>query len=120
VLALIAPRALKICNAMLDSNPAFYPSEMLRSFEQARQGYDAFGANDRLTYQLYPTPHGYRPEIRHDMVAWFDLQLKNKGNGIPVDPLIVQPLPPEKLMVFDTGERDPRVLGTAEYCRRKG
>ncbi|MEI6423700.1 MAG: acetylxylan esterase, partial [Lentisphaerota bacterium] len=52
VLALTAPRALKICNCLQESNPTFFPSEMLRSYKDARKIYQAYDSDDKISYQV--------------------------------------------------------------------
>lgn len=120
VLALIAPRALKICNCLGDTNPAFAPSEMLRSFDETKKIFRQYGAYDKLAYQVFNLPHGYWPEIREAMLGWFDLHLKGSGNGTPKQEIPFKCLPEEDLMVFEKGKRDKCVISIAEYCRQKG
>jgi hypothetical protein len=120
VLALIAPRALKICNCLGDSNPTFYPAEMLRSYKEARKVFQAYGADTKLSYQVYNSPHGYWPEVRETMLGWFDLHLKGIGTGAPRMEVPFETLPEEKLMVFDKEQRPEEVISIAEYCRWRG
>lgn len=120
VLGLIAPRALKIFSALQDHNPSFLPSEMFRSYENVRKIFDMLGARENLSYQIFDTPHGYWPEMREAMLGWFDLHLKGKGTGAPVKEIPFRLLPPEKLLTFKIGHRDPRVMTTATFCRAQG
>ncbi len=120
VLALVAPRALKICNCLGDSNPTFFPSEMLRSYAEARKVFQAYGKDSQLSYQIFNKPHGYWPEIREAMLGWFDLHLKGIGHGAPKVEKAFECLPEEKLMVFPKGKRPAEVISIAEYCRKKG
>lgn len=120
VLAMVAPRALKICNALNDASKSFYPSEMLRSYKAAAPVYDALHASDKLSYQLFNTVHGYWPEIRETMIGWMDLQLKHTGTGAPKKEPAFNLLPVAKLQTFPNGHRDPGVITTAEWCTRQG
>ena len=120
VLALTAPRALKLCNCLQDSNPTFFVAEMLRSYNEARKVYAAMGAHDHFTAQAFNLPHGFWPEIREAMLGWFDLHLKGTGTGLPKPEIPFSTLPEEDLMVFKRGKRPSTVMGIAEYCRRKG
>ena len=81
VLALYAPRALKMCNHHRDSNPTFYPVEMQRSYENAKPIFEMLGAEENIKYELFDLTNGYWPEDREAMLGWFDLNLKNKGDG---------------------------------------
>jgi len=120
VLALIAPRALKICNHYKDDNPTFYPSEMLRSYNNARPIFEMLGAGNNISYQLFDYPHGYFPADQSAAIGWFNFHLKGIGTGDPVSETPFNLVPDEKLKVFPDGVRDPRVNSTAEYCKREG
>lgn len=120
VLALYAPRALKMCNHHKDSNPTFYPAEMLRSYENAKPIFQLHGVADNIQYELFDLEHGYAPEDRRAMLGFFDLYLKEKGSGEARDEVPFSTLAMEKLMVFKLGERDPKVMGIADYARSRG
>ncbi|MFA6715274.1 MAG: acetylxylan esterase [Victivallaceae bacterium] len=120
ILALVAPRALKICNCLGDSNPTFFPAEMLRSCKEAGKVFQAYGKGSSLAYQVFNLPHGYWPEIREAMLGWFNLRLKGIGCGAPEKEKAFECLPEDKLMVFEKGKRPAGVIPIAEYCRNKG
>jgi hypothetical protein len=120
VLALIAPRALKMCNHHQDSNPTFYPEEMIRSYNNALPIFKMHGAEDNIDYELFDLTHGYWPEDRQAMLGWFDLHLKGIGDGKPRDEVPFETLSMEKLMVFEKGKRDPKVLSIEAYAKIKG
>lgn len=120
VLALSAPNPMKICNCLRDSNPTFYPSEMLRTYAELRKIYQLYGADEKLANQIFNLPHGYWPEIREAMLGFFDLHLKGIGHGGPRAGKKFELLPEEKLMVFKKGKRDKKVVSIADYCRKKG
>lgn len=120
ILALIAPRALKMINHNKDSNQAFYPAEMIRSYNNAKPIFGLYGSVNNIGYQLFDLTHGYMVEDRETMLGWFDLHLKSKGDGSPKKEIPFELLTREKLMVFSKAERDPKVLTTVEYCKFKG
>ncbi len=120
VLALAAPRALKICNCLEDCNPTFYPAEMLRSYCPAEQVFRRLKAEDNFSYQIFNKPHGYWPEIQETMLGWFELHLKGKGLGMPKAFAGLSTLPEEDVMVFPKGKRDKKVKTIAEYCGECG
>ncbi len=120
VLALVAPRALKICNCLGDTNITFFPSQMLRSYAEARKVFKSYGADEKLAYQIFNLPHGYWPEIREAMLGWFDLHLKGIGHGNPKIEKPFECLPEENVMVFEKGKRDEKVISIAGYCNKKG
>jgi hypothetical protein len=119
VLALVAPRALKICNGLQDSNPTFAPAEMLRSLREARKVYHALGKTDHLECYIFNAPHGYWPDVQEEMLGWFEWHLKGKGTGRSCDLPFYRPLPEEELMVFPKGQRPAKVCNIAEYSARK-
>lgn len=120
VLALVAPRAVKLCNCLQDENPTFFVTEMLRSFGEAKKIYKVMDAYDKFSSQAFNLPHSYWPEIREAMLGWFDLHLKGIGNGLPKMEVPFTALPEENVMVFHKGQRPATIVGIAEYCRAKG
>lgn len=119
IVALVAPRALKICNALNDANKAFQPAEMLRSYKQVARVFDMLHAGDKLSYQLFNTTHGYWPEIREAMIGWMDLQLKHSGTGAPKKEPPFELLPEKELLNFPDGHRDSGVISTAAWCAQQ-
>lgn len=120
VLALVAPRAIKMCNHKKDDIPAFLPSEMVRSYNSAKPVFKMYGVENNITYQLFDLPHGYMSEDREALLGWFDLHLKGIGKGASRKETPFKQLPEEKLMVFPKGQRDADVVSTVEYCKDKG
>ncbi|MEP7110447.1 MAG: prolyl oligopeptidase family serine peptidase [Ferruginibacter sp.] len=120
VLALIAPRAIKMCNHRQDANAAFYPREMLRSYKNAKPVFEMLGAENNIAYDLFNLSHGYWPEDRESMLGWFDLHLKGTGTGASIKEKSFKTLPDEQIMVYAKGKRDPAVLTTEEFCKRRG
>ena len=119
VLALTAPRALKICNALQDTNQAFFVPEMLRSYTQAREIYRLYGKETEFTYQAFPLTHGYWPEVREAMLGFFDLHLKGIGHGEPRTEIPFKALPEEEIMVFEKGKRPAEVMSIVDYLRKR-
>lgn len=118
-LALAAPNAVLILNAMRDTNPTFYVKEMVRSFNAAREVYRLYGAQDRLAYQAIDLPHGYWPEMRRHMLGWFKRWLKGEGAGWPCEAPEPPELPEKDLMCFPT--KRPKDVGTIlEYATARG
>ncbi|MEP7377292.1 MAG: acetylxylan esterase [Chitinophagaceae bacterium] len=120
VLALIAPRAIKMCNHSRDNLEAFNPREMLRSYKNAKPVFKMLGAENNIAYDTFDLIHGYFPEDREVMLGWFNLHLKKMGNGEPVKEIPFKTLPGKQLMVYDKDEKAPQVAGTAEYCKQRG
>lgn len=120
VLALIAPRSIKMCSGLKDASPTFYPSEMIRSYTNAKPIFALYNVENNINYQLFNTPHGYWPEMRQAMLGWFDMKLKGIGNGDFKNEIPFTLLSNEQLMVFPKGQRDLLVMNTSDYCIQKG
>ncbi|MEO5998014.1 MAG: acetylxylan esterase [Chitinophagaceae bacterium] len=120
VLALVAPRAIKMCNHSKDANQAFNPREMVRSYKTARPIFEMLGAANKIAYDTFDLTHGYWPEDRATMLGWFNLHLKATGTGMPVKEIPFETQANEPLMVYAKGKRDPAVVGTEEFCKRRG
>lgn len=120
VLGLVAPRAIKMCNHNQESNPTFFPSEMLKSFAKAKPVFELNGAGANIGYEFFERPHGYYPEDRRALLGWMDLHLKGIGDGKARDEQPITLIPEEKLMVFPEGRRDAVVHSTGSYCRMIG
>ena len=118
ILALVAPRYLKICNAMKDCK-AFSVEEMLRSYNKARDIFKLYGSEDHFTYQTFNTVHGYWPEIREAMLGFFKMALMGKGNGAAISEIPFQTLPEEQIMTFEKGKRPDNFGTIEEYLKMK-
>ncbi|HMR19892.1 MAG TPA: prolyl oligopeptidase family serine peptidase, partial [Sphingobacterium sp.] len=114
VLALVAPRAIKICNSKFDSNPTFYPSEMLKTFNRVQPVFEMLGVKENIANQIFDLKHGYFPENRAAALGWFNLHLKNKGNGEPVKEKPFEAIDENELLVFPE-KRDDKVIGTMTF-----
>jgi hypothetical protein len=123
ILALVAPNSLALYSGMKESNPAFYPVEMLRSYKNAKPVFELYGVGNNLNNQVLDLPHGYSPEMRQAMIGWFDLHLKGIGDGSPVGDLLFELVSEEELMVFPKSkrkEKKKRIYSTETYCKQKG
>ncbi len=120
VLALVAPRALKIVNAVDERNPSFMPQQMLISFQQAKTLYRMHDATDRLAYHIAAGGHDYSVEMREHLLGWFDLHLKGEGNGAPRETPPVTLIEAPLLATYQGDHRDQTVLTTEMYCRAEG
>lgn len=120
IIALVAPRAIMMCNHKQDSAPAFLPFEMQRTVKNALPVFKMLGVEKNITYQVFDKTHGYWPENREAMLGWFDLHLKGIGTGMPKKESAFELLPEEKLLVYPIGKRDPGVQTTADFCEKRG
>lgn len=120
IIALVAPRAIKICNHKKDEIVAFFPAQMIRTYNNAKPVFKMLGVENNISYQLFDTTHGYWAGNREELLGWFNLHLKGIGNGGPVKEKPFTTLSDEELMVFPKGQKDPKVENIPEYCRRTG
>jgi len=93
---------------------------MLETYHSARKVYEALNQPDNITYQLFNTGHGYWPEMQIAMLDWFNTHLKRNSLAAKIDLDQVKLLPIEKLATYPKGQRDAKVVTTADYCRNKG
>ena len=120
VLALVAPRAIKMSNIIVD-NPTFLSSEMLRSFNNSKPVFKMLGVENNISNLVLDKTHGYWPENREVMLGWLDLHLKGIGTGAPKKEIPFETLPNKQLLVYPVmGKRDLSVQTTADYCERRG
>lgn len=119
VVALIAPRAYRILSALQDEYSTFTVKEMLRTYRNARPVFQAFGADEKLSYQTLQTPHGYHPEMLESMLGFFDLHLKGIGHGAPRTLPVFVPMTQKEAQVFPEGKRAEEVTGILAYVAAK-
>ncbi|MBQ6474515.1 MAG: acetylxylan esterase [Victivallales bacterium] len=121
VLALIAPRPLRIGNALYDVNPTFGVADMLRTYHQVEKVYWNLGVADNLAYTVADHVHGMQPQQRQAVLGWFACHLKGEGQGRP------RPAPPAKMLSFDElamfpshEARPAKVRTIADHCILRG
>jgi len=120
ILALMAPRAVMLCNHLRESNPTFFPAEMLRSYNIAKPVFDLLGAGESIGYRLFDLEHDYAKEDREAMLGWFERHLKGTGNGEAMKERSFITLPMGKLMAFPDGKPDLKVANMEEFLRQSG
>ena len=121
VLALIAPRPLRICNALYDCNHDFSPATMFQSYRPVERLYRALGAAEKLSNEIVDQPHGLLERARESALGFFAWALKGEGNGAPRPEPEADEIPEEELRLFPSHEERPaEVVTISEYCRRRG
>ena len=111
ILALTAPRALKLCSNINDVITSFSVEEMLRTAYEARKVYDAYGAGNKFQHEGFPGNHGYWPEVVESAVGFFDLHLKGIGNGAAHPVPDCASLPESDLLVWEEGKAPAKLKG---------
>ena len=118
LIALVAPRAIKICTANEDGE-CFSPREMLNTFNEARKVFQAYGADDNLANQVFAGGHGYWPENLESAIGFFDLHLKGIGHGNARKVPDYIPLPEEDLMVYEAGKKPEKLKSLRQWTSSK-
>lgn len=119
ILALAAPRAMLICTALYDSK-TFSPHEMLRSYDAALVIWKKLKARDNFTYRILNHAHAYSPAAREAMLGFFELHLKGKGLGMPIEEEPFTTLQEEKLFAFEKGKRPEEIVSITTYLQKRG
>ena len=121
ILALMAPRHVKMLNALQDSNPTFYVTEMMRTYRRAKEVFELYGAGQNISFEPFDAEHGFNPDMRAAALGFMDACLKGDGNGLsrPEPPYGTVLFRTPELAVFEEGKR-PAPFGTiSEYCRSR-
>ena len=121
ILALIAPRDLRIGNALYDCNHDFSVAEMLKSYHPVERIYWNLGRADSISFYVADRVHGYSDRQREAALGFFNTALKGEGKGHAVPEPNAEILPMEKLFLFDPPESRPAEVATIPaICRRTG
>ena len=121
VLALTAPRALRIGTAFYDVNPTFGVEEMLKTYHQVEKLYWKLNAPERIAYTIADRVHGMQDRMRDAVLGWFACYLKGEGAGYPIQAPPQEMLPNEQLTVFSNAEERPAIVRTIDvHCRLIG
>src|SRR5262249_16148053 len=83
VLALVAPRALRVVNATRDGCQ-FSVGESRKSVARARVVFKLYDVEDRLQHAVFESPHAYNQPMREAMYGWMTRWLNNEGTGKPI------------------------------------
>lgn len=122
VLALIAPRPLRIGNAIYDCNHDFSVAEMLRTYHPVERIYWNLGVPERISFNAADRVHGMTDRQRESVLGFFAYALKGEGNGNPLPEPEYELYPEEKLHLFRSpAERKiNQVRSIQEHCRLTG
>lgn len=122
ILALIAPRALRIGNAQYDCNHDFSVSEMLKTYHPVEKLYWNLGCPEKISYSVADRVHGLSDRQRQAVLGHFAQFLKGEGNGNALpEPENVDALPEEELYLFpDPAKRPEKVRTIQTHCRLTG
>lgn len=121
ILALIAPRHLRVANALYDCNHDFSVAEMLKSYHPVERVYGALGLSERISFYIADRVHGYTDRQRESAIGFFNYALKDEGNGNARPIVDEEPLPIDDLKLFPSpGSRPAEILALQDICQKKG
>ena len=121
ILALIAPRHLKIGNALYDCNHDFSVAEMLKSYHPVERIYWNLNQPEKISFYVADRVHGYSDRQREAALGFFEYALKGQGNGNPVREPDAPLIDMEELKLFsEERPRPAEVASLQDICRKKG
>ena len=122
ILALIAPRPLRLGNALYDCNHDFSVAQMLRTYHPVERIYWKLGVPQNISFNVADRVHGMTDRQRESVLGFFAFALKGDGNGNPLPEPEYELIPEEDLHLFHSpGERAANeVRSIQEHCRIRG
>ncbi len=122
ILALIAPRYLRIGNAYYDANHDFSVGEMLKTYHPVERLYRNLGCAENLSCHIADKVHGLWLSQRESALGFFTYALKGQGIGSPMPEPEHEIIPEQELHLFkDPAERTVhQVRSIQEHCRMAG
>lgn len=102
--AMVAPRALLICNT--DDDRIFPLDGVNRVFHKTRRIYELHKAKDKLGLVIVPGPHKDTQPLRVPVFDWFNKHLK--GDQPPIEMAAGKLFEPQQLKVFDKNPKNER------------
>lgn len=106
VLALVAPRALLVCNT--DKDSIFPIDGVFKMYTSARRVYTLLGAEAKIGLQVAEGPHKDVQPLNTGAFHWMERQLKGADIMITTDEAAKKSLQPEQLRVFKELPADQR------------
>ena len=104
LVALVAPRALLICNT--DKDPIFPVDGVFNIYQNVRRVYSLLGAEGKIGLQIAEGPHQDRQPVNVGAFHWFERHLKGADPMAVLDEGAKKSLQPEQLQVFKELPKD--------------
>ncbi len=117
VLALTAPRGLRVINATRDA-VQFSVEEARKSLEATRPIYALYGSQAPLDHATFEASHDYNQPMRESMYGWMTRFLKDVGDGSPIAEPELQTEDPETLRCFPGDSRPDDFLTIPQLAAR--
>lgn len=122
ILALIAPRPLRIGNALYDCNHDFSVAEMLRTYHPVERIYWKLGCPGNISFHVADRVHGMTDRQRESVLGFFAETLKGEGHGNALPEPENELIPEEALHLFTSPDQRAKnsVRSIQEHCRTIG
>jgi dienelactone hydrolase len=108
ILAMTAPRALLVISASQDAIQ-FSPGEAKKSIAWARSVYQLHRKDDKLSHEIFESPHAYSQPMRERMYGFFDRWLK--GNEKAPERIAEPPITTDEVRELRCFPRLPTATG---------
>jgi dienelactone hydrolase len=118
VLGLVAPRALMVVNATMDSFQ-FSVGEANKSLERAKEIYKLYDAGEKVTHPTFESPHAYNQAMREAMYGWMTRWLKGEGDGKPMPEPKHEVEKIEDLACYEEGKRPATFVFPCTFAGRE-
>ncbi len=118
VLALTAPRGLRVINATRDARQ-FSVQEAEKSLIVAEKVFDLYGEEDNLDHAVFESGHAYNQPMRESMYGWMTRFLKGTGDGSPISEPEIQTEDPEALRCFPGDSRPDDFMTIPKFAARE-
>jgi cephalosporin-C deacetylase-like acetyl esterase len=115
VIGIRAPAPVFVIGAQDD--PEFPPLGTQHTGEKLKAQWKVFGAEDKAWWKLYDGGHDYNQPMREAAIGFFDLYLKQKGDGAPVAELPMKTEPPEAAEMFCIGPQELKQTTMRDLAR---
>jgi dienelactone hydrolase len=106
LVALVAPRALLICNT--DKDTIFPIDGVFNIYQNVRRVYSLLGAEEKIGLQIAEGPHQDRQPVNVGAFHWFERHLKGADPMAVLNEGAKKSLQPEQLQVFKELPKDEK------------
>ena len=118
VLALVAPRGLRVINATRDARQFSVP-EAKKSLAVTASVFDLYEKKDNLDHAVFESGHDYNQAMRESMYGWMTRFLKGTGDGSPIPEPEIQTEDPETLRCFPGDSRPDDFMTIPKFAARE-
>ncbi len=118
ILALNAPRGLRVINATRDARQFSVP-EAEKSLAGAKPVFALHGRETNLDHAVFESGHDYNQAMRESMYGWMKRFLKGVGDGSPIPEPEIQTEDPETLRCYPGDSRPAGFVTIPKFAARE-